>query len=118
MSAPVPSAKGPPPKQPRFRFDNRFLAPILITCILVVGWWKFGITEDNSTPLLSKLTSCWISTYSPTFVSILVAIGLEIILGKWMTGKWPHLASAYISGISVGILVRSTELWPYILCSL
>ena len=42
----VPAANGPPPalkKKRLFGFDNRFLAPILITCILVVGWWQFGI---------------------------------------------------------------------------
>ena len=33
------------------------------------------------------------------------------------SGKWPHLASAYISGISIGMLVRSPEFWPYALCS-
>jgi Na+-transporting NADH:ubiquinone oxidoreductase subunit NqrB len=32
-------------------------------------------------------------------------------------GRWPHLASAYVSGISVGILVRSPAFWPYALCS-
>ena len=29
--------------------------------------------------------------------------------------RWPHPASAYISGISVGILVRSPLLWPFAL---
>ena len=29
------------------------------------------------------------------------------MLGRLFYGKWPHLASAYITGISVGILVRS-----------
>src|SRR5262245_29317998 len=120
---PVPAANGPPsapaPKKRRFSFDSRFLAPILITCILVVGWWQYGIIQNHSAPLLKEWTSGWITTYSPTFVAILVAIALEIVLGKLVTGKWPHLASAYISGISVGILVRSTEvLWPYILFSL
>ncbi len=122
---PVPVPNGQPPpaapapkKKRRFSFDNRFLAPILITCILVVGWWQFGITENLPAPWLSRLTSGLITTYSPTFVAILVAIGLELFLGKLVTGKWPHLASAYISGISVGILVRSTEIWPYIVCSL
>jgi Na+-transporting NADH:ubiquinone oxidoreductase subunit NqrB len=32
-------------------------------------------------------------------------------------GTWPHLASAYISGISVGMLVRSPAVWPFALCS-
>ena len=32
--------------------------------------------------------------------------------------QWPHPASAYITGISVGILVRSPFLWPFALGSL
>ena len=40
-----------------------------------------------------------------------------MVLGRLFSGKWPHLASAYISGISVGMLVRSPEFWPYALCS-
>jgi Na+-translocating ferredoxin:NAD+ oxidoreductase RnfD subunit len=39
-------------------------------------------------------------------------------MGRLTYGKWPHPASAYISGISAGILVRSTQLWPYFLVSL
>ena len=43
------------------------------------------------------------------------AIVAELMLGRLTYGKWPHLASAYITGISVGILVRSPFLWPYAL---
>jgi enediyne biosynthesis protein E5 len=32
-------------------------------------------------------------------------------------GKYPNLASSYISGISVGILIRSPAFWPFALCS-
>jgi Na+-translocating ferredoxin:NAD+ oxidoreductase RnfD subunit len=39
------------------------------------------------------------------------------VLARLYRGQWPHLASAYISGISVGILVRSPAFWPYALCS-
>ena len=39
------------------------------------------------------------------------------MLGRLFGGSWPHLASAYISGISVGMLVRSPEFWPYALCA-
>ena len=39
-------------------------------------------------------------------------------MGRITYGKWPHPASAYISGISAGILVRSNVLWPYFLTSL
>ncbi len=81
--------------------DARFIAPILITLILLVGQVSFGILES----------------YPKTLLAILTAIGLEIVLGKIIAGKLPHLASAYISGISVGILIRSPFLWPFALCA-
>jgi enediyne biosynthesis protein E5 len=85
----------------RFQFDKRYLAPILVTMVLVVGQLTFGFLES----------------WGRTFLAILTAIGVELILGKLFTGTWPHLASAYISGISIGMLVRSPEIWPYALCS-
>jgi hypothetical protein len=51
-------------------------------------------------------------------VAIVVTTIAELIIGRFFWGKWPHLASAYISGISVGILIKSPLLWPFILCSL
>jgi enediyne biosynthesis protein E5 len=85
-----------------FSMENRYLAPMLITSILLVGQLTFGFLES----------------YSKTVLAIAVAILLELILGRLFTGKFPHLASAYISGISVGILVRSPAIWPYALCSM
>ena len=38
-------------------------------------------------------------------------------MGRWFWGRIPNLASAYITGISVGILLCSPEFWPYALCS-
>jgi Na+-translocating ferredoxin:NAD+ oxidoreductase RnfD subunit len=81
--------------------DNRYLPPLFITCILLVGQLTFGILES----------------YEKTALAILTAIGMELVLGRIFTGRWPHLASAYISGISVGILIRSPAIWPYALCS-
>jgi Na+-transporting NADH:ubiquinone oxidoreductase subunit NqrB len=40
------------------------------------------------------------------------------VLGLLVTGEWQNLSSAYISGISVAILVRAPALWPYVLCSM
>jgi hypothetical protein len=82
--------------------DNRFLGPILITCILISAHVSFGILEG----------------YERTGLAIVTAIGAEMIMGRLTYGRWPHLASAYITGISVGILVRSPFLWPYGLASL
>jgi Na+-translocating ferredoxin:NAD+ oxidoreductase RnfD subunit len=97
-----------PPAPPALRgrrsvlsLDNRYLAPALITCILVAGHLSFGILES----------------YEKTALAIVTSILVEIALGRIVYGKWPHPASAYITGISVGILLRSPALWPYGLCS-
>ena len=89
------------PKKRRFEIDKRYLAPILVTMVLVVGQVTFGFLES----------------WSRTALAIAMAIGVELVLGRLFTGTWPHLASAYISGISVGMLVRSPAFWPYALCS-
>src|SRR4051794_11376396 len=81
--------------------DNRFLAPLLVTCVLLVGHLTFGILES----------------YTRTALAIVAAIATEIVLGRLTYGKWPHLASAYISGISVGMLVRSPLVWPFVIGS-
>jgi Na+-transporting NADH:ubiquinone oxidoreductase subunit NqrB len=100
--SPGPALDGPPKKwKDVFSFNNRFLPPILISCILLVGELEYGMLES----------------WGRTGLAIGTAIGLELILGKFLVGKWPHLASAYISGISVGILVRSPFYWPFALCS-
>lgn len=85
----------------RFRYDSRFTPPLLITAILLFGHLTFGFLES----------------YSRTALAIVTSIGIEMVLGRMFTGKWPHIASAYITGISVGILVRSPAFWPYALCS-
>jgi Na+-transporting NADH:ubiquinone oxidoreductase subunit NqrB len=86
---------------PLLGIDKRYLAPILVTVVLVVGQLTFGFLES----------------WSRTAIAIGVAIGVEMVLARLFFGKWPHLASAYISGISVGMLVRSPAFWPYALCS-
>jgi hypothetical protein len=92
-----------PAASPRsfFRLDNRYLAPILVTLVLVMGQITFGFLES----------------WSRTFLAIATSIATELVLGRLLGGKWPHLASAYISGISIGMLIRSPEFWPYALCA-
>jgi Na+-translocating ferredoxin:NAD+ oxidoreductase RnfD subunit len=85
----------------KLRFDNRYIAPLFITFILLVGHLSYGILES----------------YKKTVLAIVAAIITELILGRIFFGKWLNLASAYITGISVGILVRSPAYWPYALCS-
>jgi hypothetical protein len=84
-----------------FSIENRYLAPMLITSILLVGQVSYGLLES----------------FSRTALAIAAAMLLELALGRLFYGKFPHLASSYISGISVGILIRSPLFWPYALCS-
>ncbi|HEX5272902.1 MAG TPA: hypothetical protein VFW33_20535 [Gemmataceae bacterium] len=98
--------------------DPRFHAPILITYILAIGNATYGILDNHHSEWLSRLTGGRADGYSPTFVAILAAVALEAVLARFTFGKWPHLASAYISGISVGILIKSPEVWPFVMCAL
>jgi hypothetical protein len=84
-----------------FSAENRYLAPMLITTILLVGQISYGLLES----------------FSRTVLAIATAMLLELALGRLSFGKFPHLASSYITGISVGILIRSPAFWPYALCS-
>jgi enediyne biosynthesis protein E5 len=88
-------------KPRRFRLDPRYVAPLFITFILLVGHLSYGILES----------------YDKTVLAIAAAIVTELVLGRIFFGKWLNLASAYITGISVGILVRSPAYWPFLLCS-
>jgi len=104
VSTPPVAAKpsGEAGKQPKlFGIDARFVAPVFITFILLIGQLTYGILES----------------YAMTVLAIATAIAVELILGRLFAGRWPHLASAYISGISVGILTRSPYAWPFALTS-
>jgi enediyne biosynthesis protein E5 len=89
------------PARRQMKLDKRYLAPVLVTMVLIVGQLTFGFLES----------------WSRTFMAIATSIAIEMLLGRVVVGKWPHLASAYISGISIGMLLRSPEFWPYPLCA-
>ena len=97
------SPAGMPPTRWRkvFSMENRFIPPMFITVILLIGHFTFGILES----------------FERTLLAIATSICIELLLGKLFVGKWPNIASAYISGISVGILLRSPAFWPYALCA-
>jgi hypothetical protein len=92
----------PAPWKRLLAVDNRYLPPLLITCILLAAHVSYGILEG----------------WEGTALAIGTAIGAELVMGRVTYGAWPHPASAYISGISAGILVRSPFLWPYFFASL
>ena len=85
-----------------FRYDARFTVPLFVTAILLAAHLSFGILE----------------TYQQILLAIGTAVAAELVLTRLLRGTWPHLASAYISGISVGILIRSPLYWPFALAAL
>lgn len=98
------AGKLPSPPHPVARFfsgENRYLPPLFITLILLVGNLSFGLLES----------------FSRTVLAIATSMVFEIALTLLVYRKFPNLASAYITGISVGILIRSPAFWPYFLCS-
>ena len=101
ISVPVSEPSRPPQWKRWLSLDNRFVPPIFITLILLAGQVSYGILES----------------YERTLLAIATAIAVDLILGRIFLGKWLNVASAYISGISVGILLRSPALWPYAVCA-
>jgi Na+-translocating ferredoxin:NAD+ oxidoreductase RnfD subunit len=105
MSHPAIAVPAPPIKPPLWRqwlsLENRYVPPVFITLILFIGHLTYGILES----------------YPKTLLAIGTSLATELILGRIFIGKWPNLASAYITGISVGILIRSPGFWPYALCA-
>jgi len=77
----------------------QYVPPAFITLLLFIGQLSFQMLDN----------------YIYILVSICTAIITEIVLSKLLLGKMKSFASAYITGISVGILIRSTMMWPYII---
>ncbi|MDE3185585.1 MAG: RnfABCDGE type electron transport complex subunit D [Bacteroidota bacterium] len=77
----------------------QYVPPAFITLLLLIGQLSFGVLDS----------------YINVVVSVCAAMLTEMILSRVLLGKWKSLSSAYISGISVGILIRSTMIWPYII---
>jgi enediyne biosynthesis protein E5 len=111
----------------RFAKIKPFLAPVLITLILVAGQYEYGILDKIPffAAAISRIREwnsavAWILTIVATGTGAAIATSIlgELVLSLFATGRWPHLASCYITGISVGIILRAPILAPYIVCSL
>jgi len=81
--------------------DPRYFIAFLITLILVVGQLRYGILGGYDR-LLAALASCVVT---------------ELVLSRWMRGRFVNLHSAYITGISLSLLLKPEAglLWPYVL---
>lgn len=79
------------------KYDRRLTGPLLITFILLGAHWSYGVLRG----------------YEAIALAVFTTVATEFALRRVLTGDPPQLASAYISGISITILVRSPVLWPY-----
>lgn len=101
MSQPIIASSASKPPQAQWKrwlsLDNRYVLLAFITLILLGSQVSDGVLES----------------FERTLLALGTALTLELILGRIYYGKWLNLASAYMTGISVGILVRSPAFWPY-----
>lgn len=81
--------------------DPRNLVVILITLVLVLGEWRFGI----------------LGGYGRLATTLGVCMATELILSWFVRGKVATPQSAYVSGISLALLTKPVPgvLWPFAL---
>jgi Na+-translocating ferredoxin:NAD+ oxidoreductase RnfD subunit len=101
VAIPAQPRMKPPDLKSWLTLNNRYVPPVFITLILLAGQLSFGILES----------------YERTLLAIGTAMVTELVLGRIFLGKWLNMASAYITGISVGILLRSPAFWPYVVAA-
>lgn len=94
MSSKSPGKKG---------YYFQYVPPAFITILLLIGQLSFGM----------------LASYVNLVAAVCTAMAAEVLLSKFVLGFWrKNLASAYITGISVGILIRAPMVWPYIITAL
>lgn len=76
------------------------LITLLITVILVVGEWQYGA----------------IGGFEKVALTLGTCVGVELLLSWFVLGRFPVLQSAYISGVSLTILLRPQGglIWPFL----
>jgi len=81
--------------------DPRYPVSFLITLILVLGEARYGI----------------LGGYDRLVIALGVCVATELLLSRWLQGSVANVASAYITGISLALLIkpRADLLWPFAL---
>jgi len=83
------------------RLDPRYPVSFLITLILVLGEARYGI----------------LGGYARLVTALGVCTATELVLSRWLRGRVANLQSAYITGISLALLIKPPAhlLWPFAL---
>ncbi|MCH8567946.1 MAG: hypothetical protein LAT67_06770 [Balneolales bacterium] len=89
------------PKPAGFQFPKALIGPLLISATLLAAHISFGILDS----------------WQKLMLAIGVSFLVEAVLHYLMFGNTRNMSSAYVSGISAGILIRSPFFWPFALCA-
>src|SRR5919108_5133191 len=83
------------------RIDPKYLIVFLITLVLVVGEARYSI----------------LGGYNRLATTLGVCVATEIFLSWFLRGKIVNISSAYITGISLALLIKpqANILWPFAL---
>ena len=81
--------------------DPKYLIVFLITLVLVVGEARYSI----------------LGGYDRLATTLGVCMATEMLLSWWLRGRVANVASAYITGISLALLIKpqANILWPFAL---
>jgi Na+-transporting NADH:ubiquinone oxidoreductase subunit NqrB len=84
--------------------EPRNLIALLITAVLAMAEWQYGV----------------VGGYEKLALTLGTAVACEIALSLYLVGRFPALQSAYISGISLTILLRPQAgiVWPFVVGAL
>jgi len=85
----------------KIKIPPGFIGPLLITGLVLAAHISFGVLDG----------------WEKFAAALIAAMATEAGLHKIVTGEWRNVSSAYISGNSAGILVRSPMIWPFALCA-
>jgi len=81
--------------------DPKYLIVFLITLVLVVGEARYSI----------------LGGYQRLATTLGICVATELLLSWWLRGRVANVASAYITGISLALLIKpqANILWPFAL---
>ena len=101
-AAAIASSRTTPARSERFRkVDPRYLIAFLITLVLVVAQLRYHV----------------VGGYERLAVALLTCVAVEVLLSWFVRGRVVNLQSAYISGISLTLLLKpqGAVVWPFVL---
>lgn len=84
------------------KYDRRLTLLVPFSLILLGAQWSFGILHG----------------YRGIAAAVGTSLVAEAVLSRLLLGHRRNLASAYMSAVSVSMMVRTPLLWPYVLCAL